>query len=93
MSAPYILGKSVPLLPNQHAATFIRSSLTPIRKADVFFALFIGVSAASLRINREETEKGHNTAELPDLFRRRFDLWWNGTGEQRVEQRAASTTT
>jgi len=45
--------------------------------------LFIGVSAAGLRINREEVAKGHTTAELPDMFRRRFDLWWNGAGEQK----------
>jgi len=66
---------------------------TYTRRADVFFALFIGVSAAGLRINREETEKGHKTAELPDIFRRRFDLWWNGAGEQKAEARAVSTTT
>ncbi|GAB7340795.1 hypothetical protein MBLNU457_7166t1 [Dothideomycetes sp. NU457] len=62
-------------------------------RADVFFALFIGVSAAGLRINREETEKGHKTAELPDLFRRRFDLWWNGAGDQKVLERKGPTTT
>jgi len=43
------------------------------------------VSAAGLKINREEIAKGRTTAELPDIFRRRFDLWWNGATEQKVD--------
>jgi len=58
---------------------------TEPRRADVYFALFIGVAAAGSRINREETAKGHATTELPDIFRRRFDLWWNGATEQKVD--------
>jgi hypothetical protein len=40
------------------------------RTADPIFALFIGVSAAALRINREEKELGHSAEEtVNSLFR------------------------
>jgi Non-classical export protein 1 len=34
--------------------------------ADPFFALFIGLSAAAIRINREEKELGHSTQQTID---------------------------
>jgi hypothetical protein len=34
--------------------------------ADPIFALFIGLSAAATRINREEKELGHNTQQTID---------------------------
>jgi hypothetical protein len=34
------------------------------RVADPIFALFIGLSAAALRINREEKEKGKTTSDI-----------------------------
>lgn len=36
------------------------------RTADPLFALFIGFSAAAMRINREEKELGHSTKETLD---------------------------
>jgi len=36
------------------------------RAADPLFALFIGLSAAGMRINREEKELGHSTKETLD---------------------------
>jgi len=40
------------------------------RVADPIFAVFIGVSAAALRINREEKEKGKTTQETLQALRR-----------------------
>ncbi|KAL2140887.1 hypothetical protein VTI28DRAFT_3077 [Corynascus sepedonium] len=44
------------------------------RVADPIFAVFIGVSAAALRINREEKEKGKTTQETLQALRRRLGL-------------------
>ncbi|KAJ4409498.1 hypothetical protein N0V85_004076 [Neurospora sp. IMI 360204] len=44
------------------------------RVADPIFAVFIGVSAAALRINREEKEKGRTTQEIFQIARRRLGL-------------------
>ncbi|KAL2155306.1 hypothetical protein VTH82DRAFT_47 [Thermothelomyces myriococcoides] len=44
------------------------------RVADPIFAVFIGVSAAALRINREEKEKGRTTQETLQALRRRLGL-------------------
>lgn len=40
------------------------------RVADPIFAVFIGVSAAALRINREEKEKGRTTQDVIEAARR-----------------------
>ncbi len=40
------------------------------RVADPIFALFIGVSAAATRINREQKEKGKTLADAVDVGRR-----------------------
>jgi L-cystine uptake protein TcyP (sodium:dicarboxylate symporter family) len=40
------------------------------RVADPIFALFIGISAAALRINREEKALGRTTQETIDALRR-----------------------
>ncbi|KAK3304240.1 uncharacterized protein B0T15DRAFT_233766 [Chaetomium strumarium] len=42
------------------------------RVADPIFAVFIGVSAAALRINREEKEKGRTTQETLEAACRRL---------------------
>ncbi|KAL2265425.1 hypothetical protein VTJ83DRAFT_6525 [Remersonia thermophila] len=42
------------------------------RVADPIFAVFIGISAAALRINREEKEKGRTTQETIEALRRRI---------------------
>ncbi|KAK3321216.1 hypothetical protein B0T19DRAFT_444989 [Cercophora scortea] len=44
------------------------------RVADPIFAVFIGVSAAAMRINREEKEKGKTTQDILDAARRRVGL-------------------
>ncbi|KAL2116704.1 hypothetical protein VTJ04DRAFT_8872 [Mycothermus thermophilus] len=46
------------------------------RVADPIFAVFIGVSAAALRINREEKEKGRTTQETIEALRRRLGSLW-----------------
>jgi L-cystine uptake protein TcyP (sodium:dicarboxylate symporter family) len=40
------------------------------RVADPVFAVFIGISAAALRIKREEKEKGRTTQETIEAARR-----------------------
>ncbi|KAK0747575.1 hypothetical protein B0T21DRAFT_279039 [Apiosordaria backusii] len=40
------------------------------RIADPIFAVFIGISAAATRINREEKEKGRTTQETLNTLRR-----------------------
>ncbi|KAK4202619.1 hypothetical protein QBC40DRAFT_305050 [Triangularia verruculosa] len=42
------------------------------RVADPIFAVFIGLSAAATRINREEKEKGRSTQQTIDTLRRRL---------------------
>ncbi|ERS96282.1 hypothetical protein HMPREF1624_07191 [Sporothrix schenckii ATCC 58251] len=42
------------------------------RVADPIFAVFIGVSAAAMRINREQKEKGKTTQETMDVIKRRL---------------------
>ncbi|KAK4180358.1 hypothetical protein QBC36DRAFT_177919 [Triangularia setosa] len=42
------------------------------RVVDPIFAVFIGLSAAATRINREEKEKGRTTQQTLDTFRRRL---------------------
>jgi hypothetical protein len=43
--------------------------------ADPIFALFIGISAAAMRINREEKELGRSTKETINAgFRYAYDL-------------------
>lgn len=44
------------------------------RVADPIFAVFIGVSAAALRINREEKEKGRTPQEIFQIARRYASL-------------------
>ncbi|KAK3297669.1 uncharacterized protein B0H64DRAFT_441112 [Chaetomium fimeti] len=45
------------------------------RVADPIFAVFIGVSAAALRINREEKDKGKSTQEIVETARRRLSFF------------------
>jgi L-cystine uptake protein TcyP (sodium:dicarboxylate symporter family) len=45
------------------------------RVADPIFAVFIGVSAAALRINREEKDKGKSTQEIVETARRRLGFF------------------
>jgi hypothetical protein len=40
------------------------------RVADPIFAVFIGISAAAVRINREEKEKGRTTQDTIEAARR-----------------------
>ncbi|KEQ62251.1 uncharacterized protein M437DRAFT_75882 [Aureobasidium melanogenum CBS 110374] len=42
------------------------------KNLDPAFALFIGASAAVVRINRDEKEKGHTTQETIDSLKRRL---------------------
>lgn len=45
------------------------------RAADPLFAAVIGLSAAAMRISREEKEKGKTTAETIAAARRCVSLW------------------
>lgn len=47
------------------APTYIISKV-----ADPIFAVFIGLSAAAMRINREEKEKGKTTSDTLEAARR-----------------------
>lgn len=51
------------------APTYIISKV-----ADPIFAVFIGLSAAATRINREEKEKGRNTSETFNVGLRQVSL-------------------
>lgn len=51
-------------------------------RIDPIFAISIGLAAAATRINREEKEKGRNTGETVDVFKRRVGLWWEGEGKR-----------
>ncbi|KAK4984862.1 hypothetical protein LTR66_007242 [Elasticomyces elasticus] len=45
---------------------------------DPVFAVFIGVSAAAMRINREEKERGKSTEQTIESVRRRWGLLVGG---------------
>jgi hypothetical protein len=51
------------------------------RVADPIFAVFIGVSAAATRINREQKEKGKTTQETIDVVKRYVQMI-EGSGDQ-----------
>ncbi|KAI4745128.1 hypothetical protein E4T50_04505 [Aureobasidium sp. EXF-12298] len=66
MAAPryaYIISKSVV---TRHGRTMQNGNLDPV------FALFIGGSAAVVRINRDEKEKGKTTQETIESLKRRI---------------------
>ncbi|KAF2688648.1 hypothetical protein K458DRAFT_428181 [Lentithecium fluviatile CBS 122367] len=52
------------------------------KRLDPLFAISIGLAAAATRINREEKEKGRNAAETGDVFKKRFNIWWE-SGENK----------
>ncbi|PSS22897.1 hypothetical protein M430DRAFT_16842 [Amorphotheca resinae ATCC 22711] len=55
------------------------------KAGDPIFALFIGISAAATRINREEKEMGRSTQQTLDAARRR--LGFPADGEERVARK------
>jgi len=59
----------------------VRTDRGKYRRLDPIFAVAIGLAAAATRINREEKEKGRSTAQSVDVFKRRWDLAWKGSGE------------
>lgn len=52
------------------------------RRLDPLFAIGIGLAAAATRINREEKEKGRSPAQTVDVFKRRWNIWWEGKAEK-----------
>ncbi|RDI79202.1 putative 1,4-beta-D-glucan cellobiohydrolase A [Venturia inaequalis] len=46
------------------------------KRLDPPFAIAVGVAAATLRIKREETEKGFTPAQTVETLRRRVGLVW-----------------
>ncbi|PSK45265.1 hypothetical protein B9Z65_2405 [Elsinoe australis] len=44
------------------------------RNLDPLFAIFIGLSAAATRINREEKEKGRSRQDTMEVLQRRVDV-------------------
>ncbi|KAK4959499.1 hypothetical protein LTR28_005347, partial [Elasticomyces elasticus] len=83
MSAPFLISKydSNPLFPpSSHLYPPVQPSATPeltyhvSRALDPVFAVFIGVSAAAMRINREEKERGKNTEQTVESVKRRWAL-------------------
>jgi hypothetical protein len=65
MSGLLFLSEDQIILATMPAPTYIIS-----RFADPIFAVFIGLSAAAMRINREEREKGKTSKETIDTLRR-----------------------
>lgn len=46
------------------------------RTLDPIFAMSVGITAAAVRINREEKEKGKSFEQSKESLRRRVDLAW-----------------
>lgn len=57
-------------LPTVPTASKMAQAYIISRAADPIFALFIGLSAAALRINREEKAKGKTTSDILEAARR-----------------------
>lgn len=45
-----------------------------IRNLDPVFAVFIGASAAAVKINRDEKEKGRSTGDIFEALKRRIGM-------------------
>jgi hypothetical protein len=59
-----------------------REHTNTLRRLDPLFAITIGLAAAVTRIQREEKEQGRGTAETVDVFKRRFNIWWESGGKK-----------
>lgn len=72
MSAPYLFSRYA------CTSSFVSVTLgiTDIchRAIDPIFAMGIGITAAAVRINREEKEKGHSTQQTLDRLKRRTSM-------------------
>jgi hypothetical protein len=55
-------------------------SLIFSRRLDPLFALFVGVSAAAVRINKDEKKAGRETEETLETLKRRIRLVGRGFG-------------
>ena len=55
-----------------------------LRLIDPIFAVSIGVTAAVVRINREEKEKGRTTEQSIEALKRRTRLVFGGEGEKKA---------
>ncbi|KAF2718563.1 hypothetical protein K431DRAFT_305981 [Polychaeton citri CBS 116435] len=53
---------------------------------DPLFAILVGATAAGVRINREEKEKGRSTQESLESLKARFGLVLGGGEDDRQEQ-------
>lgn len=52
------------------------------RAIDPIFAVSVGVSAAAVRINREEKEKGRTTEETIDALKRRTAMLFDNKKDE-----------
>ena len=76
-------------LPPSPTTPLTRYPSFPSRYLDPVFAITIGVSAAAVRIRREEKEKGHSVEDSVRALRRyvaRESLWCLWSGEWRVRE-------
>lgn len=94
MSAPYLFSRyalPVPFKIPQISFSPITLEISPTnatsllcRAIDPFFAAFIGVTAAGVRINREEKEKGRSRQESWESLKRRWAIVMENTGQDGV---------
>ncbi|KAL8773971.1 MAG: hypothetical protein Q9209_001401 [Squamulea sp. 1 TL-2023] len=84
----YIISKYVTLsdAPSFFSLALLEHPSEHNQRLDPFFALFIGISAATLRIRREEREKG----ESGDLSSIAEKLWMRGVKWGKGEYASAS---
>lgn len=85
MSAPYLFSKyALPSPPSPPSPSQPEPLAEPhflVRRViDPIFAMSIGITAAGVRINREEKEKGRSTQESFEGLKRRWGLAMESSG-------------
>ncbi|EME85619.1 uncharacterized protein MYCFIDRAFT_52915 [Pseudocercospora fijiensis CIRAD86] len=59
------------------------------RAIDPIFAVTVGITAAAVRINREEKEKGRSTEETIDALKRRTAMVFGGDKSAKETEKIA----
>jgi hypothetical protein len=85
MSYPFLISRCAsptPSTPWTRCADFQDINLTQLRRTlDPIFAVSVGITAAVVRINREEKEKGKSFEESKSSLERRAALAWTAWKE------------
>ncbi|CAK4029919.1 hypothetical protein MYCFIDRAFT_52915 [Lecanosticta acicola] len=63
------------------------------RAIDPIFAVSVGITAAAVRINREEKEKGRTTEQTMEALKRRTGMLFEGNKEEKKEKAGAGRGT